>query len=72
VRSLKTMLDVATIVAFLAAPLFGWLNLKLMLSAQVPRECRPATWLVTLAWIGLVFLLGFSVVYVLSSVGVIG
>jgi Mn2+/Fe2+ NRAMP family transporter len=71
-RSLKTMLDVATTVAFLAAPLFAALNLKLMLSAHVPREYRPRTWLVALAWIGFVFLLGFSGVYLLNLVGMIG
>lgn len=66
--SLKTLVDVATIVAFLAAPLFGFLNLRLITSRHTPSQHRPGMWLLALAWAGLVFLVAFSAVFVVVIV----
>ncbi len=68
VKNLKAIVDTATITAFVAAPVLGFINLRLMLSRHMPWEHRPRPWLLFLAWAGLLFLLGFSVVYVISLV----
>lgn len=62
-RNLALLVDVAATLAFLAAPVFGFLNLRLILSRHTPQAYRPPTWLRALSWMGLVFLAGFSTVF---------
>lgn len=57
------LVDFTTTVSFLAAPVLGWLNLKLIHSDFVPAAYRPGPALMALAWAGLVFLTGFSLVW---------
>ena len=66
------LIDLATIIAFLAAPVFAYLNLRLMASDHLPREARPATWLRVLSWAGLAFLLGFGLLYLGQRLGLLG
>ena len=68
VGNLTTMVDFATTVAFLTAPVLGYLNLKATTSADVPKEHRPGTRLRALSWIGLVLLGGTGVAYLISLV----
>ncbi len=62
--SLTTMVDFATIVSFLTAPVLGYLNLRAVTSPTVPLQHRPGRALRVLSWIGLTVLGGFAVVYV--------
>ncbi|MDH3733480.1 MAG: divalent metal cation transporter [Gemmatimonadota bacterium] len=66
VGNLTTMVDFATTVAFLTAPLLGYLNLKAVTSKDVPAEYQPARWMIGLSWIGLVLLGGTGVAYLVS------
>ncbi len=68
-RSLTAMVDFATIVSFLTAPVLGYLNLRAVTGPEVPEEARPGRGLVTLAWTGLLVLGGFAIAYVVSRVG---
>lgn len=61
--NLTTMVDFATIVSFLTAPLLGFLNLKAVTSAEVPAQYRPGPTMRALAWVGLVLLGGTGVGY---------
>jgi len=61
---MRALVDVATVLAFLAAPLIGWLNFKAVCGAHVPLEHRPGTVLAMLSRVGLVFLAGFGLVWV--------
>ncbi len=61
--NLTTMVDFATIVSFLTAPMLGYLNLKAVTSAEVPREHRPGRGMRALAWTGLTLLGGTGIVY---------
>lgn len=62
--SMKALVDLATILAFLTAPLVAWLNFRVVRSAQVPKEHRPGRALVALSWVGILFLTGFSVFWI--------
>jgi Mn2+/Fe2+ NRAMP family transporter len=69
VGSLTTMVDFATIVSFVTAPILGYLNLRVVTSRGVPAEHRPGAVMRTLSWIGLVLLGGTAVVFLVRLVG---
>jgi len=66
VGNLTTMVDFATTVAFLTAPILGLLNLTAITSDDVPAEHRPGTAMKALSWIGLVLLGGTGIAYLIS------
>ena len=68
VGNLTTMVDFATIVAFLTAPVLGFLNLKVITSGDVPPEHRPGPAMRALSWTGLLLLGGTGVAYLVSLV----
>lgn len=61
--TLTALVDFATIVSFLTAPVLGYLNLRVVRSSFVPAEHRPGAGMVALSWAGLVLLGGTAVVY---------
>jgi Mn2+/Fe2+ NRAMP family transporter len=65
---LKTLLDFATILSFLAAPIFAFINYKVVTSKFMPEEFRPKKWLIILSWSGITFLIAFSVIYIISII----
>ena len=64
--NMKGMVDLATVIAFLSAPVFAWINFRVVTGAGMPSASRPGRRMRGLAWAGLVFLAGFSVWYALS------
>ncbi|NIP82707.1 MAG: divalent metal cation transporter, partial [Gemmatimonadetes bacterium] len=64
--SLTGMVDFATIVAFLTAPILGYLNLRAVTSDAVPEEFRPGPGLRALSWGALLVLGAFGAVYLVS------
>ncbi|UCG84965.1 MAG: divalent metal cation transporter, partial [Gemmatimonadota bacterium] len=66
IGNLTTMVDFATIVSFLTAPILGYLNLKAITSPEVAPEHRPSKSMLLLSWVGLVVLVGFGAIYVAS------
>lgn len=58
------LIDFATTVSFLAAPLLAWLNLRLLTSEHTPAEYRPRGALLALARAGLWFLVVFCLIWV--------
>lgn len=66
VRGLTAMVDFATIVSFVTAPVLGYLNLRAVTAPEVPREYRPGRGMRALSWIGLLLLGGTAFVYLLS------
>jgi len=63
-QGMRALVDVATVLAFLTAPLVGWLNFKAVRSSAMPVESRPGRLLTLLSWVGLAFLSGFGLVWV--------
>lgn len=60
--NITDLVDVATTLSFLVAPVIGGLNLYLV-TRHVPKEARPSAALQVWAWAGLLFLVGFAVLY---------
>jgi Mn2+/Fe2+ NRAMP family transporter len=61
--SFTLMIDLATTLSFLTAPVLAYLNYKLVTADHMPDNCKPQPWLKWLSWSGLVFLTGFATVY---------
>jgi Mn2+/Fe2+ NRAMP family transporter len=61
--SLKAMVDVATTLSFLTAPVLAILNHRAVLGAEVPESSRPRPWLVGASLVGIAFLSAFAAYY---------
>jgi len=57
------LIDFAAGLSFLAAPILGWFNLKLITSKHTPKDARPSKGYRVFSWACLIFLIVFSVVY---------
>lgn len=64
-KGMSFLVDLATTLSFLTAPVLGYLNLRVVTGKNVPRENQPKLWLKVLSWIGLIVLTGFGVYYVI-------
>lgn len=65
-RGLTHMVDFATILAFLTAPVVAWLNLRVVRLRHMPGEHRPGRPLTTFSWAAIAYLVGFSAIYLLN------
>ncbi|MGE3189582.1 MAG: NRAMP family divalent metal transporter [Vicinamibacterales bacterium] len=61
--SLTGLIDLVTTLAFLSAPLYGWLNYRLIVSDHTPASLQPSPGMRLLSWAGLVFFVGFSLFF---------
>ena len=61
--SFTTLVDLATIISFLVAPILAAANYKLVCGAYMPQDARPPDWLRLLGIIGIIFLSVFSLIY---------
>jgi len=64
--AMTTLVDVATIVAFLTAPALAYLNLRAVTLPSFPAEYRPGRALLAWSYGGLALLAGITVVFVVS------
>ncbi len=64
--SLRSLVDIATTISFLVAPAIAIMNYRLVSSKDFPVEGRPGKAMRWLSVVGIVFLSGFSLVYLLS------
>jgi Mn2+/Fe2+ NRAMP family transporter len=55
----KQILDFTASVAFVVAPLYAFVNYKIVTSELLPEEFRPGFAIRILSWFGLLFLMGF-------------
>lgn len=62
-RSLKGMVDLATTLSFLTAPLLAWLNHRAVCSEDMPAADRPSATLRLGSWVGILFLSVFALLY---------
>ena len=60
------LIELATILSFVTAPFYAIANYKLITSKHTPKEWRPTLKLHVLSWIGILFLIGFSIWYLLT------
>ena len=57
------LIKIATILSFITAPFYAIINYKLISSQHTPKAWRPSLILHILSWLGIIFLIGFSVWY---------
>ncbi len=60
---LKSLVDLATTISFLIAPVIAIVNFKLVTGQLIPESAKPQAWLRRLSWSGIVFLTGFAVYF---------
>lgn len=63
-----TLVEIATILSFITAPFYAYLNLRLVTSDQMPAEHRPGKGLILLSIIGLIFLILFAISFLFLAV----
>jgi Mn2+/Fe2+ NRAMP family transporter len=64
--NLHRMVDLATILGFLTAPVLGYLNLRAVTASHVPEEYRPGPLLRAFSWCGLLLMVGIAVVFIVD------
>ncbi len=57
------MVDLATTLSFLTAPVLAYINYRLVTADHMPEHCVPRPWLKWLSRGGLIFLTGFALLY---------
>ncbi len=60
----RYLVDLATTLSFLSAPVLAWLNHKLIHKSHIPQDCRPKPWLTWLSRSGILFLTVFALIYI--------
>ncbi|MDP1568970.1 MAG: hypothetical protein Q8L86_03120 [Vicinamibacterales bacterium] len=66
--NLAAMIDFATTMAFVAGPVFGYLNLRAVTGPDMPAEHRPGKFMVAYAWVGLIALSAIAITFLVSRV----
>lgn len=65
---IKDMVDLATVISFIAAPIFAYLNYKLVISKFMPEGTKPNRYLKTLSITGMIFLTTFAIAFLLTLI----
>lgn len=65
-NKLKELVDFATTVSFLIAPVIAIFNFKLVSGKYLDKQSQPAIWLKILSFIGIIFLSGFAVFFIIT------
>ena len=66
---LRPLVDLAMTLAFVSAPLFAYLNYRVISTATLPAAAVPPRWLRLLSWVGLAFLTCFSILFLVVHFG---
>lgn len=61
-----TLIKIATILSFLTAPFYAIINFVLISGKHTPKEYRPSIGMKILSYLGILFLIGFSVWYLMN------
>jgi Mn2+/Fe2+ NRAMP family transporter len=69
VSSLVTLIDLATVLSFLTAPLLSWLNHRSVTGDEVSADSRPQAWLVRASWAGIAVQASFALAYLALRFG---
>jgi Mn2+/Fe2+ NRAMP family transporter len=58
------LIDAATTISFLAAPLIAWMSMLAVTGRHMPAAARPGRFLIALSWVSLAFGIGFALVWI--------
>ena len=65
-NNLKELVDFATIVSFLIAPIIAIFNFKLVTGKYIVKDFHPPSWLKILSYAGIIFLIGFAALFIIT------
>jgi len=65
-NNLKELVDFATVLSFLIAPVIAIFNFRLVTGKYLAKESQPSMLLKLLSFAGIIFLSGFAIVFVLT------
>lgn len=65
-NKLKELVDVATTISFLIAPVIAIFNFKLVTGKYLEKNSQPSIWLKILSYSGIVFLIGFAIFFIVT------
>jgi Mn2+/Fe2+ NRAMP family transporter len=66
ISNMITMIKIATILSFLTAPFYAIANFILISSKHTPKEWHPSTAMKIISYLGIFFLIGFSIWYLIN------
>jgi len=66
ISNMITMIKIATILSFLTAPFYAIANFILISSKHTPKQWRPSMTMKLLSYLGIIFLIGFSIWYLIN------
>ena len=61
--AMRALIDLATTLSFLSAPILSWLNHRAVTSQEVSAADRPARWLVLASWAAIAFQAAFALAF---------
>ncbi len=64
--NLKELVDFATTVSFLIAPIIAIFNFKLVTGKYLSQDSQPPKWLKILSIMGIIFLIGFAIFFIIT------
>lgn len=67
ILNFKQLIDIATALSFVVAPIAAWLNYAVIYKTGIPESYKPQKWLQVLAILGMVFLTVFSLAFIYSK-----
>jgi len=62
-KNFTAMVDLATTLSFLTAPILGYINYRVVTSPDMPEYAKPKRGMRILSWLGLIFLAGFALLF---------
>ena len=65
-ENLKDLVDFATIVSFLIAPIIAIFNFRLVTGKYLVKDAHPPIWLKILSYAGIIFLIGFAALFIIT------
>jgi Mn2+/Fe2+ NRAMP family transporter len=65
-ENLKELVDFATAISFLIAPIIAIFNFRLVTGKYFDKDVHPPTWLKLLSYAGIIFLIGFAALFIIT------
>jgi len=65
---MNLLIEIATILSFVTAPFYAIINYLLISSKHTPKEYRPSLKMHILSFIGIIYLIGFSIFFLIKGI----
>jgi Mn2+/Fe2+ NRAMP family transporter len=65
-NNLKELVDFATAISFLIAPIIAIFNFRLVTGKYFVKDAQPPIWLKILSYAGIIFLIGFAAFFIIT------